>query len=67
MLGLHRNRPAIFCPLTGKCVSVFASTAAGWSKAAKLVAEIRDALVSGDPRNSRDPMKYEGRDWKAKP
>lgn len=21
-------------------------------------------LVAGDPRNSRDPMKYEGRDWK---
>lgn len=21
-------------------------------------------LVSGDPRNSRDPMKYEGRDWR---
>lgn len=20
-------------------------------------------LLSGDPRNSRDPMKYEGRDW----
>lgn len=23
---------------------------------------MRDLLV-GDPRNSRDPMKYEGRDW----
>lgn len=21
-------------------------------------------LLVGDPRNSRDPMKYEGRDWK---
>lgn len=21
-------------------------------------------LLAGDPRNSRDPMKYEGRDWK---
>lgn len=20
-------------------------------------------LLAGDPRNSRDPMKYEGRDW----
>lgn len=64
MLGLHRNRPAIFCPVRGKCVFVFAATAAGWSKAVKHVAEIRDALVSSDPRNSRDPMKYEGRDWK---
>lgn len=60
MLGLHRNRPAIFCPIRGKCVFVFAATAAGWSKAVKHVAEIR----KGDPRNSRDPMKYEGRDWK---
>jgi hypothetical protein len=24
-------------------------------------------LLSGDPRNSRDPMKYEGRDWKVQP
>lgn len=21
-------------------------------------------LLSGDPQNARDPMKYEGRDWK---
>lgn len=21
-------------------------------------------LLAGDPRNSRDPMKYEGRDWR---
>lgn len=24
---------------------------------------MRDLLI-GDPRNSRDPMKYEGRDWR---
>lgn len=44
MLGLHRNRPAIFCPIKGKCVFVFAPTAAGWSKASRMVAEIRKEL-----------------------
>jgi hypothetical protein len=24
-------------------------------------------LLVGDPQNSRDPMKYEGRDWKVQP
>lgn len=67
MLGLHRNRPAIFCPLTGKCVAILRSTAAGWSKAVKLVAEIRDTLANGSPEHSRDPMKYEGRDWRVQP
>lgn len=43
MLGLHRNRPAIYCPIRGKCVFVFRPTASGWSKAVKLVAEIRSA------------------------
>lgn len=64
MLGLYRNRPAIFCPIRGKCVFVFTATAAGWSKAVKHVAAVRAALVSGSPEHSRDPMKYEGRDWR---
>jgi hypothetical protein len=25
--------------------------------------QIMHDLLGGDPRNSRDPMKYEGRDW----
>lgn len=43
MLGIYRGKPAIYCPIRGKCVFVFAATAAGWSKASKLVAEIRSA------------------------
>lgn len=40
MIGIHEGNPAIYCPVTGKCVVVFKSTAHGWSKAIRLAVEL---------------------------
>lgn len=42
MLGIYRGCPAVYDPVTGACVFVFRRTAQGWSKAIKLVRDIRE-------------------------
>lgn len=43
MLGIYRGCPAVFCPVTGACVLVFANTARGWSRAIAIVRDVRGA------------------------
>lgn len=45
MLGIYRGCPAVYCPVTGVCVLVFANTPRGWSRASAIVRDVREGRL----------------------
>ena len=42
MLGIYRGCPAVYDPVTGAVVLVFANTPRGWSRASAIVRDLRE-------------------------